>query len=55
MPSQPGLGIELDMAAVEAAHELYKRHGLGVRDDAIALQYLIPGWAYDRKRPCLVR
>jgi glucarate dehydratase len=29
--------------------------GLGGRDDAIAMQYLIPGWEFDPKRPCLVR
>ncbi|MGA0032250.1 MAG: enolase C-terminal domain-like protein [Burkholderiales bacterium] len=55
VPSKPGLGIELDMAAVEAAHRLYLQHGLGARDDAVAMQYLIPGWIFDRKRPCLVR
>lgn len=55
LPSRPGLGIELDMAAVDAAHRLYLQHGLGARDDAVAMQYLIPGWTFDRKRPCLVR
>ncbi|HWI13055.1 MAG TPA: enolase C-terminal domain-like protein, partial [Burkholderiales bacterium] len=55
VPDTPGLGVQLDMAAVEAAHELYLRHGLGSRDDAIAMQYLVPGWTFDRKRPCLVR
>ena len=25
------------------------------RDDAIAMQFLIPGWRFDDKRPCLVR
>ncbi len=29
--------------------------GLGARDDAQAMQYLIPGWKFDNKRPCLVR
>ena len=42
--SKPGLGVELDMAEVEKAHELYKQHGLGARDDAVAMQYLIPDW-----------
>ena len=23
--------------------------------DAVAMQYLVPGWAFDPKRPCLVR
>ncbi len=55
VPRRPGLGIELDPAEVERAHELYKQHGLGARDDAIAMQYLIPGWKFDPKRPCLVR
>ena len=55
VPDRPGLGIELDHAAVEAAHQLYKQHGLGARDDAIAMQSLIPGWTFDDKRPCLVR
>ncbi len=55
VPTRPGLGVELDMAEVEKAHQLYRRHGLGARDDAVAMQYLIPGWAFDPKRPCMVR
>jgi glucarate dehydratase len=55
VPKRPGLGIELDPEAVERAHQLYVEHGLGARDDAMAMQYLIPGWKFDRKRPCLVR
>jgi glucarate dehydratase len=55
VPKKPGLGIELDMEQVEAAHRLYLEKGLGARDDAIAMQYLIPGWKFDPKKPCLVR
>jgi glucarate dehydratase len=55
VPKSAGLGIELDMAEVERAHALYRKHGLGARDDALAMQYLIPGWTFDPKRPCLVR
>jgi glucarate dehydratase len=55
VPQKPGLGIELDMGKVQAAHQLYLEHGLGARDDAIAMQYLIPGWKFDHKRPCMVR
>ena len=55
VPDAPGLGVELDEAAVAAAHELYLAEGLGVRDDAIAMQYLIPGWTFDSKRPALQR
>ncbi len=55
VPQKPGLGIELDMVKVEAAHQLYLQHGLGARNDAQAMQYLIPGWTFDNKRPCMVR
>ena len=55
LPERPGLGIEIDMDAVERAHELYRTHGLGARDDAAAMQYLVPDWQFDNKRPCLVR
>ncbi|MFC6162421.1 enolase C-terminal domain-like protein [Kribbella jiaozuonensis] len=55
VPTRPGLGVELDRDAVDAAHELYLEHGLGARDDAIAMQYLIKDWTFDPKRPCMVR
>jgi glucarate dehydratase len=55
VPDRPGLGVEIDMAQVEAAHRLYNEKALGGRDDAKAMQYLIPGWKFDPKRPCLVR
>ena len=53
VPAMPGLGVELDMVEVENAHQLYKQHGLGARDDAAAMQYLIPGWAFNPKRPAM--
>jgi glucarate dehydratase len=55
VPSGPGLGVELDRDALASAHELYLAHGLGTRDDTVAMQYLLPGWRFDPKRPCLVR
>jgi glucarate dehydratase len=55
VPKRPGLGIEIDLDQLRNAHELYKAHGLGARDDAVAMQYLISGWTFDPKRPCLVR
>ncbi|KAA5828315.1 glucarate dehydratase [Saccharopolyspora hirsuta] len=55
VPTAPGLGVELDMDRVEAAHELYLEQGLGARDDAAAMQYLVPGWTFDPKRPALER
>ncbi|MEN3110732.1 glucarate dehydratase [Uliginosibacterium paludis] len=55
VPEKPGLGIEIDMAEVEKAHQAYRNMGLGARDDAVAMQFLIPGWTFNNKRPCLVR
>ena len=55
VPNKPGLGVELDMDAVMQAHALYLQHGLGARNDAMAMQYLIPGWTFNNKQPCLVR
>ena len=55
VPKKPGLGVELDMAEVEKAHQLYKQRGLGPRDDAITMQSLIPGWKFDPKRPAFDR
>ena len=55
VPKKPGLGVELDMVEVEKAHQLYKQHGLGSRDDATAMQYLIPNWKFDPKRPAFDR
>ena len=55
LPARPGLGIELDPDALEAAHQAYRNMGLGARDDAVAMQFLLPGWKFDHKRPCLVR
>jgi len=55
LPTEGGLGIEVDIDAIEHAHELYKAKALGARDDAAAMQFLIPGWSFDAKRPCLVR
>ncbi|WP_140719499.1 glucarate dehydratase [Pseudomonas sp. Hp2] len=55
VPERPGLGIELDVEALEAAHAVYQGMGLGGRDDAAAMQFLLPGWSFDNKRPCMVR
>lgn len=55
VPTTPGLGVQLDMVEVERAHQLYLQYGLGARDDAIAMQYLMPGWHFDAKTPCMVR
>jgi glucarate dehydratase len=55
VPKGPGLGVELDMRAIEEAHKLYLQHRLGARDDSVPMQFLIPGWKFDPKRPALDR
>ncbi len=55
VPDKPGLGLEIDMTEVDKAHQAYKAMGLGARDDAAAMQFLVPGWTFNNKRPCLVR
>jgi len=55
VPQRPGLGVELDMERVEEAHRLYQQIVSRTRNDARAMQYLIRGWKFDNKRPCLVR
>jgi len=55
VPDRPGLGVELDLGQIEKANQLYQKVGLEGRDDAQGMQYLIPGWQFDPKRPCLVR
>lgn len=55
VPDAPGLGVELDWAQIEKAHALYKTLAGGARNDATAMQYLIPGWTFDRKRPAFGR
>jgi glucarate dehydratase len=55
VPKRGGLGVQIDMAEVEKANTIYKSLDLGARDDAAAMQFLVPGWKFDPKRPCLVR
>lgn len=51
----PGFGIELDWARIEQANARYKTLPAGARNDAAAMQYLSPGWTFDRKRPAFGR
>jgi len=55
VPDAPGLGVELDWAQLEKAHALYKTLPAGARNDAAAMQYLVPDWTFDRKRPAFGR
>ena len=51
----PGLGITVDEKRVEEANRLYRKLSYWDRNDAISMQYLIPGWKFDSKKPALVR
>ena len=55
VPDRPGLGIEIDMEQLRRANALFEKVGSDARDDALAMQYLLPGWTYDPKRPSLCR
>lgn len=55
VPDRPGMGVTLDMEKVMEANKLYNQLADHDRDDAKAMQYLIPNWKYDCKKPALVR
>jgi len=55
LPEGPGLGITLNMARVEAAHQLYLSLPDKNRNDAIGMQFLIDNWTFNAKRPTLMR
>lgn len=55
VPDKPGLGITLDWDQLHRAHEYFKKLPDGARNDAIPMQYLIPGWTFDSKRPVFGR
>ena len=55
VPAKGGLGVSIDEDAVKAAHDLYCRMDLSGRDDAAAMQFLIPDWTFDPRRPALLR
>lgn len=54
VPERPGLGIEIDMKQIEKANALYNKVAISGRDDARSMQFLVPGWRFNPKRPCLV-
>jgi glucarate dehydratase len=48
--NEPGLGIELDRAALAKLHENYMKCGLTKRDDEIEMQKMQPGWRFAETR-----
>lgn len=55
VPSGFGLGVSLNMDKVLKANALYNTLPTHDRNDALAMQYLIPDWKFDSKKPALVR
>lgn len=54
VPDKPGLGVTLDMDKVMKANKLYNAMPSHDRNDAMAMQYLIPNWKYDCNKPALL-
>ncbi len=50
LPQGPGLGVELDRAALARAHANFKRAGLKERNDEIEMQKKVPGWKFAQTR-----
>lgn len=50
VPTEPGLGIELDKVALARLHKNYVNCGLTKRDDEIEMQKVIPGWKFQSTR-----
>jgi glucarate dehydratase len=50
VPTGPGLGVELDRAALARLHENYKACGLTKRNDEIEMQKVNPGWTFKAVR-----
>lgn len=55
VPDKPGLGVTINMDRVMEANKLYNQLPYHDRNDAEAMQYLIPNWKFDSKKPALVR
>jgi glucarate dehydratase len=55
VPNSGGLGVELDFDAIDSAHADYLALDDPDRNDAHAMQYLIPDWSFNSKRPALKR
>ena len=46
LPKGPGLGVDLDRAALARAHATYQRCGLRERNDEVEMQKKVPGWKF---------
>ena len=46
VPSEPGLGVELDQQALQKLHQNYLKAGLSKRNDEVEMQKVIPDWKF---------
>lgn len=49
-PTEPGLGVELDRAALARLHAQYLACGLTRRDDEVEMRKVQPGWVFQETR-----
>ncbi len=50
VPTEPGLGVELDREALAELHQNYLKCGLTKRDDEPEMQKKVPGWKFQAVR-----
>ena len=50
VPTEPGLGVELDHDALAKLHQNYLRCGLKKRNDEVEMQKVVPGWKFQPVR-----
>jgi glucarate dehydratase len=50
VPTEPGLGVELDRVALAKLHQNYVKCGLTKRDDEPEMQKKVPGWKFKAVR-----
>lgn len=50
VPSEPGLGVELDQEVLKRLHQNYLECGLTRRDDETEMQKVEPGWTFQKIR-----
>lgn len=50
VPTEPGLGVELDREALARLHQNYLACGLTKRDDEVEMRKKVPGWTFQAVR-----
>jgi len=50
VPAGPGLGVEIDQAALKKLHQNYLKCGLTKRDDLVEMRKVNPDWEFKKVR-----